>query len=69
LDKSAAGFVNSYQNVTGLSFGAGKWWIYVDYMLGKNSPYMSAVFYNGLGSGAQTHNTGQRFNISFGYYF
>jgi hypothetical protein len=69
LIKHESGFTDSSQNVTGLSFGAGKVWIYADYMLGKNSTYMSPVFYNGMGAGKATDNNGQRLNVSVGYYF
>ncbi len=69
LSKSAAGFVDSSQNVAGVSADAGKWRGYVDYMHGKNSTFMSPVGYNGLGSGAATNNMGKRININVGYYF
>ncbi len=69
LNKSVAGFVNSSQNVTGVSFGAEKWRVYADYMRGKNSTFMSPIGYNGLGSGAAFNNTGKRININVGYYF
>ncbi len=69
LNKSAAGFVDSSQNVTGVSADAGKWRFYADYMRGKNSTFMSPIGYNGLGAGAATNNTGKRININVGYYF
>ncbi len=69
LNKSAAGFVDSSQNVTGVSAAAGKWRVYVDYMQGKNSTFMSPKAYTGLGPGAETNNAGKRLNINVGYYF
>ena len=69
LNKSAAGFVDSSQNVTGVSADAGKWRAYADYMRGKNSTFMSPVAYNGLGAGVAANNTGKRININVGYYF
>lgn len=69
LSKSAAGFVDSSQNVTGVSADAGKWRFYADYMRGKNSTFMSPVGYNGLGAGAASNNAGKRININVGYYF
>lgn len=69
LGKRTVGFIDSYQNVTGVFFGADKWRIYADYMQGKNTPYMSPAGYNGLGAGAATNNTGKRININIGYYF
>lgn len=69
LNKRAVGFVDSSQNVTGVSATAGKWRVYVDYMQGKNSTFMSPKAYTGLGTGAETNNTGKRLNINVGYYF
>ena len=69
LNKMAAGFVDSSQNVTGVSADAGKWRFYADYMRGKNSTFMSPVGYNGLGSGAASNNASKRININVGYYF
>lgn len=69
LRKSAAGFVDSSQNVTGVTATAGKWRVYLDYMQGRNSTFMSPIGYNGLGLGAAANNTGKRTNINVGYYF
>ena len=69
LDKRITGFNDSRENVTGVSFNASKVFVYVDYMQGKNSTYMSPQFTNGLGSGAVTNNDGTRLNINIGYYF
>lgn len=69
LNKRAAGFFDSSQNVTGVSSEAGKWRIYIDYMQGWNTPYMSPAAYSGLGAGQAANNTGKRLNINVGYYF
>lgn len=69
LNKSAVGLVDSSQNVTGVSATAGKLRVYVDYMQGKNSTFMSPRGYTGLGTGAEANNTGKRLNINVGYYF
>lgn len=69
LKKPAAGFIDSIENVTGISFGADKWLIQADFMQGRNSTYMSPVFSSGMGGGAQAINTGNRLNVNVGYYF
>lgn len=69
LNKSAADFADSSQNVTGISATSGKWRLYVDYMQGKNSTFMSPQAYSGLGAGTETNNKGRRLNINLGYYF
>lgn len=69
LNKGRAGLVDSSQNVTGFSATAGKWQVFVDYMQGKNSTFMSPKAYAGLGAGAETNNAGKRLNINVGYYF
>ena len=69
LHKSATGFFDSSQNVTGISTTSGKWRVYVDYMQGKNTPFMSALAFNGLGTGQATNSTGKRTNVNVGYYF
>jgi hypothetical protein len=68
LRKSAAGYADSAQNVAGVEFGAGGWWIMLDFAHGKNQPYLSPVFGDALAAGG-TPSTGNRFNASIGYYF
>lgn len=69
LRKCVAGFVDSSQIVTGVSSEAGKWRVNIDYMQGKNTPFMSPVAYSGLGAGQAASNAGKRLNINVGYYF
>lgn len=69
LDKRITGFQDSRENVTGVSFNAGDMFVFVDYMQGKNSIYMSPQFTDGLGSGVTINNSGSRLNINIGYYF
>jgi hypothetical protein len=68
LRKVAAGYAASAQNVTGVEFGSGGWWIMLDFARGKNQPYLSPVFGNALAAGG-VPSTGNRFNASIGYYF
>ncbi|AYH43888.1 hypothetical protein [Azoarcus sp. DN11] len=69
LRKSAAGFQRSTQNVTGVEFGSGGWWIMLDFAYGKNQPYLSPVFGDALAAGRSSNASGRRFNASIGYYF
>ena len=67
LFKTADGFENTYQNVAGMSFAAGRWFIYVDVASAKRHPWFAAG--DGLGSGTGDSDWNTRFNINFGYYF
>lgn len=69
LNKRVGGYKTSQQNVTGMSFSAGKWFFYADYMLGKHQPYMGPDF-GGLGSTSPKHDgVNHRINLQAGYYF
>jgi hypothetical protein len=68
LRKAAAGYARSLQNVTGVEFGTGAWWIMLDFAHGTNQPYLSPVFGDALAAGG-VPSTGNRFNASIGYYF
>jgi hypothetical protein len=67
LRKSAAGYADSYQNVTGVSFSSGGWVVMVDVAHATNEPYLSPGFGNALAAGGKA--SGQRFNANIGYYF
>ena len=69
LRKSAAGYPDSYQNVTGLSIGAGRWSVLLDFARGTNQPYLSPVFGTALTTGGGAKSSGHRFNATIGYYF
>jgi hypothetical protein len=69
LRKRVANYGSSMQNVTGMSFSAGKWYFYADYMVGKNHPYMSPDF-GGLASPSNVRpGHAHRINLQAGYYF
>jgi hypothetical protein len=60
---------NSVQNVSGLSFAAGKWLFYADFMWGKHHPYLSPDG-GGLASTSRQHEGyTRRINLQAGYYF
>ncbi|MCU6500521.1 hypothetical protein LPN04_22230 [Rugamonas sp. A1-17] len=69
LTKRVGNYKDSQQNVTGLSFSAGKWYFYADYMLGRHQPYMGPDF-GGLGATSGRYdNVTHRVNLQAGYYF
>ena len=69
LRKSAAGYADSYQNVTGVTFSSGGWAIIVDVANATNEPYLSPGFGNALATGGGAKSSGHRFNANIGYYF
>jgi hypothetical protein len=69
LRKSAAGYADSYQNVTGVTFSAGGWAVIVDVANATNEPYLSPGFGNALAAGGSVKSSGHRFNANIGYYF
>jgi len=69
IRKSAAGYADSYQNVTGVTFSAGGWVAMIDLSNATNQPYLSPGFGNALGAGGGAKSSGHRFNANIGYYF
>ncbi|MDN4038113.1 hypothetical protein QPK27_13795, partial [Massilia sp. YIM B02443] len=69
LHKRNSAYRDSVQNVTGMSFSAGKWSFYADFMLGKHHPYLSPDL-GGLASTTSEHKGfTRRINLQAGYYF
>jgi hypothetical protein len=48
---------------------AGSIYTYVDYAMGKNQPWLTESFGEGLGMGVEDAEWKKRFNINIGYYF
>ncbi|WP_430811149.1 MULTISPECIES: hypothetical protein [unclassified Carboxylicivirga] len=69
LDKSEASFEDAMMNVTGVMVSAGPIYTYIDYAMGKNQPWLSPEWTNGLGAGNPDAEWEARFNINIGYYF
>lgn len=69
LNKRVGNYKDSQQNVTGVSFSAGKWYFYADYMLGKHQPYMSPDFGGLASTPAKYDGFTHRINLQAGYYF
>ena len=69
LKKRSGAYRDSVQNVTGMSFGAGKWSFYADLMIGKHHPYLSPDL-GGLAATSSAHQGfTRRINLQAGYYF
>lgn len=68
LEKDPAGFAPSEEDVAGASISAGHFLIYVDFGYGRNHPFLSPAFTDGLaaGGGSSWH---RRYNLNIGYYF
>ncbi len=69
LDKSNSSFEDAFMNVTGVMVTAGPIYTYIDYAMGKNQPWLSPEWTNGLGAGNPDAEWEARFNINIGYYF
>lgn len=69
LRKRVGGYKDSVQNVTGLSFSAGKWSFYMDFMLGKHHPYLSPDLGGLASASAKDDGFSRRLNLQAGYYF
>jgi len=69
LRKHVGNYGPSVQNVTGMSFSAGKWTFYADFMLGKHHPYMSPDNGGLASASSQYDRFTRRVNLQAGYYF
>lgn len=69
IDKSNSDFHNTEHLVPGFLVTAGPVYLYVDYAMGKNQPWLTSDFGKGLGSGIEDAEWNKRFNINLGYYF
>ncbi len=69
LNKSDKGFENSYMNILGTAITAGNIFMYVDYAIGKNQPWLGGNWTTALAQGDPNAKWESRFNINLGYYF
>ena len=69
IDKTDASFFDTQQLVPGIVLSGGPFYIYMDYAMGKNHPWLTPSFGDGLDQGEATANWEKRFNINLGYYF
>ncbi|MGD2075166.1 MAG: hypothetical protein PVI91_17065 [Gammaproteobacteria bacterium] len=69
MRKDESSFKNSQINDTGCLVAMGPFWIWIDYILGKNAWYLNDSETNsGFGAGG-TNDWEQRFNVNFEWYF
>lgn len=69
MDKANKAFNNSQHNVLGFMVTAGNMYTYFDIASGKNQPWLTDDFGQGLGAGNDDPRWNTRFNINIGYYF
>lgn len=69
LDKGTKGYSNTHHFVPGVLITSGPVYTYVDLAIGKNQPWLTSDFGNGLGEGSDDARWNSRFNINIGYYF
>ena len=69
VDKRQKDFHDTYHLVTGFLINANALQIHVDYAMGRNQPWLTSHFGQGLGQGVENARWNGRFNINIGYYF
>lgn len=69
MQKKAAGFTDSYMNVTGVLLSAGNIYTYIDYAAGYNHSWLGGNFVDDFAIGNPDAKWEARFNINIGYYF
>lgn len=69
LDKSKKGYHATHHMIPGLMFQSGPISTYVEYAMGKNQPWFTSYFGEGLAEGSKNARWNGRFNINIGYYF
>jgi len=69
IDKTHEDFYDTEHLIPGFMITAGPVYVYVDYAMGKNQPWLTDDFGKGLGSGVADANWNKRFNVNIGYYF
>lgn len=62
-------YFNTQQFVPGALFSMGTIYAYVDFAFGKNQPWLTSNFGEGLGKGRENARWNSRFNMNIGYYF
>jgi hypothetical protein len=69
VNKKKDEFYDTEHLIPGFLVSAGPVYMYVDYAMGKNQPWLTDDFGKGLGSGVEDAEWNKRFNINLGYYF
>ena len=69
FDKARSDWEDTQMNITGVLISAKPVYIYVDFALGKNQPWLGPQWTNALVEGDPNNSWESRFNINFGYYY
>lgn len=69
VHKSEKSFHDTQQIVPGMLITSGPIYTYIDYAIGKNHPWLTSNFGEGLGEGSADARWNSRLNINIGYYF
>ncbi|MFO7895411.1 MAG: hypothetical protein R6U84_00575 [Candidatus Cloacimonadales bacterium] len=69
MQKAEASFADSKMNTTGCMISAGAVYIYLDYIMGQNQPWIGGNWNNSLAAGTEDVDWENRLNINLGYYF
>lgn len=69
LHKHKKGYHATHHMVPGIMFQSGPILTYVEYAMGKNQPWFTSNFGEGLAEGSKNARWNGRFNINIGYYF
>lgn len=69
VDKKNSDYFNTEHLIPGVLITSGPIYTYIDYALGKNQPWLTSNFGEGLGAGNANARWNSRFNINIGYYF
>ncbi|MDD4514499.1 porin [Massilibacteroides sp.] len=67
--KAKSEYHNSVHIVPGVLIKSGPIYTYIDYAIGKNQPWLTSYFGQGLGEGKSDARWNGRLNINIGYYF
>ncbi len=69
MDKTNDDYADVHHLIPGILISAGPVYTYIDYAMGKNQPWLTANFGEGMGVGDADADWQKRFNINIGYYF
>lgn len=69
VHKTKKGFADSQMLVPGVMVTMGPLYVYLDYAMGKNQPWLTSDFGQGLGEGSKDARWNSRLNLNIGYYF
>lgn len=69
MTKAEENFEDSAMNTTGCMISAGAVYMYIDYIMGQNQPWIGGSWNSGLSAGEEDVDWESRLNINIGYYF